>query len=425
MLCSPALTSSPQLSITSPHAVREFRAIINRHPWVINVVETLRVTDIDRQMHLQETERAPALTPLGEDWAYIFSQKYAQLKALELPPLYGYQQWPTLSQPIREAMVSLFHHHQLEEVSITTHYPLEIISPCLTIRRLERRIYPDMIPDLKSEQSASTSLYPIHHHSAGPALKLHELIIQDPCDLASSFTPQLVDPKSGLDLTTLQCLTYYGDTSPSTQLSTLLAHCGSTLSTLELYIGGDDDHSFLHDIPILPRLSHVTFIVDSVRRSSLRFDSVDVWLVNTVSLRILDGYMRQHDHPLQSVHIIIRTGPGVEMPDAFKQCWKVIYGFCVLFKVARNHAGFSAHGDLLLRCLRSFRVSAALDKKTWDLIHLEQPPPDLEFRVEPPREGTHTHDECMEYIVGIAVMDFIEDDYDRWPVFPKDERALA
>ncbi|KAJ3515169.1 hypothetical protein NMY22_g14520 [Coprinellus aureogranulatus] len=295
--------------LTSAQALQELRAILDRYPWLITVVQAVLVTDMGGEMDLpRKGESAGA----GAD--------------TKLPPLNGTQQWAMLPNPIKDAMSSfLLRHLQLEEVSITTHYPLELVSSCPTLQLAEVRSLTD-------------------HHPGDNTVPLRELVIQDPYNLASSFIPQLIDVGSCVNATALQSLTYYGNDAASTQLSSILAHCADTLSTLKLFIGEEVDSPYLKDVLDLPRLSHITLAIDVARRAP---GARSQWLHNTLSVLILEGHISQREVRLQDIHIIIRTHPGVsQFAEVFGLSWQTVCDFVRTFDRVMEDAniGFPAEG---------------------------------------------------------------------------------
>ncbi|KAJ3525802.1 hypothetical protein NMY22_g10422 [Coprinellus aureogranulatus] len=379
--------------LTSAQALHEFGEILNRYPWLITV---------------EGESAAPALTQVEEDFMYIFSQEYAQLMSLELPPLSGTQQWAMLSNPIKDAISSflLRHHLQLEEVSITTHYPLGLVSSCSTLQKLECKIFPDTSPAMRLEDRPTQLQSLTDHHYGDNTMPLRELVIQDPYNLASSFIPQLIDVGSCVNATALQSLTYYGNDAASTQLSSIFVHCADTLSTLKLFIGEEADCPYLEDVLDLPRLSHITLAIDVARRAP---GARSQWLHNTLSVLIIEGHISQNEIRLQDIHIIIRAHPGVsQFAEVFGLSWQTVCDFVRTFDRVMEDAniGFPA-GDAPIRHLQSLRVSVAVEKDYT------------------PTDGPGNFTECTKYIWGIAVMDFVEDKYNRWPRFSKDEGEVS
>lgn len=225
------------IEIAGPKAVKELNTIFVHHPWVIDLVQTLRITDADKQMSLQGRGKDAPLKPAGKALLSILSHRFPQLNSFELPLLHGRHQWSSLSKQLQEAICTFVSHHELQEVSITTHYPLEILSACPTLRKLEYRIYPDTGPPTMVPTKESSSVV-----DSGPAVTLQELVIQDPSNLASAFLPYLVHATLCVDLKQLETLCYYGDNAPVKELPVLLDHCSSSLSTLSIFVNGSGEH---------------------------------------------------------------------------------------------------------------------------------------------------------------------------------------
>lgn len=230
-----------RVSLGSVRAVKEFRVVLGRSSWIMDGVQTLRITDTDREMQLQETgPESVALSPTGEGLQYILSQKFSQLKTLELPLLHGKHQWDILAPDLRLTIHKFLRDHNLQEVSITTHYPLEVLLPCANLRRLEYRIHPE---STAHTLNTSSSTLASKFNPLFPPLMLEELVIQDPHNQASSFALYLTGPSSSVSLDKLKTLTYYGNNDLGKQLGHLLRQSADTLTTLSVFVGAIGEYS--------------------------------------------------------------------------------------------------------------------------------------------------------------------------------------
>ncbi|KAJ3515500.1 hypothetical protein NMY22_g14436 [Coprinellus aureogranulatus] len=282
--------------ITDSKTLERFTSSIQRTPTTVGAVQTLRITDMGGQMKLQGQMEDSPLTPLGEKLLFILSQDFPRLKSFELPRLSEQQEWPNLSKTLQDAICSFCQRHvSLEEMSVTTHYPLDLIRHCSTIQKLECRVYapstrPFNTPLLREQQSRNATFPP-----------LQELIIQDPSDLASTITPHIASPHAGLNLATLEKLTYYGDKSPGSQLLPMLMLCCGSISKLEIFVGSSESNSTTQplDLTFLTNLTHLTLSHDRVRYGA---ESI-AWIYATLGVVLGLG-----TSPLTDIEMVIRAG---------------------------------------------------------------------------------------------------------------------
>lgn len=225
------------ISIAHSQKLEEFMQLLIDSPWVTKLVETLRITAANSATSLQTKNAEGCFEPTstGANLSFVLRWKYPQLKKLELPLLHGNHEWGSLSLSLKHAVWSLLDDHALEEVSITSHYPVELLRLCPTIRSLELRIYPYACLDLPHLMGEACEGLPL------PS-PIQELAIVDPCSLTLNLVSRLTNSESYINLSELQCLTYYGDKSPTAQLQPLLDHCAGTISSLKVFVGGDGEY---------------------------------------------------------------------------------------------------------------------------------------------------------------------------------------
>ncbi|KAJ3525805.1 hypothetical protein NMY22_g10425 [Coprinellus aureogranulatus] len=278
------------IELADPKAVIEFNIVLNRYSWVVDMVHTLRITDDGKRMNFQAKGRRRVLKPLGKALVSILSHQYTQLKTLELPYLHGNHQWLALSKGLEDTISSFLSRHTLQEISLTSHYPLELLRQCQSIRKLEYRIFPD------SDCHLVLSAVGPSESAMSPALVLRELVVQDVSSILSAFNPYLVHPSSSINLANLESLTYYGDRISTTQLPLFLQGC-PRLSTLRIFVNGYEGLDLFLNLFHLTHLSHLTISMDCSQFDVMSAD----WIYRTIiDLKNSVG-LTSDDQPLEQL----------------------------------------------------------------------------------------------------------------------------
>lgn len=224
--------------------IEQFQHDLKHSPQLHTAVGALRIVndrinDRDLGMHFQKSgQRCPSLTKTGEKLVYILSRHFPNMTVFELPRLQRDQQWATLSLKLQDAVCDFLCRHargSLQELSISTHYPLELVRHCSSITKLEYMI--DEL-DVKLE-SVDSSLLGIHKSENSDPISLKELAILDTfssvsTDVAKRFTELGNEPC--VSLKELESLTYYGDNWHWSHLRVFLAYCATTLSSLRIIV---------------------------------------------------------------------------------------------------------------------------------------------------------------------------------------------
>ena len=294
-------------------------------------------TDTGAQMRMQSRRMGlTMMTSVGEALLYILSHTFPRLSTFELPRLREHQDWSTLPRALQDAVLSFLKRHPLEEVSLTTHYPLDLLRSCARLQKLECRVYSP------TTRPFNTPLPPHQVPERSAPLVLRELVIQDPSDMAGTIIPNLVRSDAWIAVDKLEKLTYYGDKTPSHPLPLLLSYCVETLSSLKIYVGDSGKlnratclYMLTVTLPTSPRwpvldsrmqplnlsplknLTHLTLSHDLVRYGAGSF----AWIYGTLEFLLRLGTSR-----LQTVEMVIRAGnPSITELFELARGWVVMW----------------------------------------------------------------------------------------------------
>lgn len=241
MFCRPHLlrtvcvTGAPyDRTVKKPRSqIEQLKHELKRRPQLCGAIGTLRILNTDRRMQVQTPGPRPSLTKVGESLIFILSQTFPHLTAFELPLLEREYQWSDLSVKLQGAICSFLQRHDLQELSMTTHYPFQLVKHCPNISKLEYRVY-----ELSSNSldSLNEGLLGMHRSQGSYSIGPRELVIQDPVNQASTVTKHLVQWRDYIDLKKVENITYYGNDKPGAQLPILSNHCSESLTSLNIYV---------------------------------------------------------------------------------------------------------------------------------------------------------------------------------------------
>ncbi|KAJ3515167.1 hypothetical protein NMY22_g14518 [Coprinellus aureogranulatus] len=379
------------IELTDPKAVIEFNVVLSQYSWVVD-------------------------TPIGEALVSILSHQFTQLKSLELPYLHGNHQWLALSKHLEDAITSFLSRHTLQEISLTTHYPLQLLRLCPSIRKLECRIFPD-----RDCRLALSAVDPSGSMTRRASVKLQELVVQDLShSIFSTFEPYLVHQSSLIDLANLESLTYHGDRISTTQLLLFLKSC-LRLSTLRFSVDSYESSAILFlDLFHLTHLSHLTLSMDCARFDTTSAD----WIYRTLTVRLLDDHMKNSVHRLQSIHVIHRVaGISAGMDTLTQYAIKPVVFFSMIFQDLKNSVGLTSD-DQPLEQLQRLQFSVVVDKKSWGSIGPEfrhkrlGMPSDIDWSLGRGELESQLLVQFMKddrkRILEMADIGFLEDKFHRW-----------
>ncbi|KAJ3525804.1 hypothetical protein NMY22_g10424 [Coprinellus aureogranulatus] len=404
------------IELTDPKAVVEFNVVLSQYSWVVDTVHTLRIKDDSKRMHFQAKGRRRVLKPIGEALVSILSHQFTQLKTVELPYLHGNHQWLALSKHLEDAITSFLCRHTLQEISLTTHYPLQLLRLCPSIRKLECRIFPD-----RDCRLALSAVDPSGLMTRRASVKLQELVVQDMSrSIFSTFEPYLVHQSSLIDIANLESLTYYGDGISTTQLLLFLKSC-LRLSTLRFSVDSYESSAILFlNLFHLTHLSHLTLSMDCARFDTTSAD----WIYRTLTVRLLDDHMKNSVHRLQSIHVIHRVaGVSAGMDTLTQYAIKPVVFFSMIFQDLKNSVGLTSD-DQPLEQLQRLQFSVVVDKKSWGSIGPEfrhkrlGMPSDIDWSLGRGELESQLLVQFMKddrkRILEMADIGFLEDKFHRW-----------